>query len=117
MECHAVLGKRHWGAQVKFLYCLRCNQDSPRHGVEECPLWKTCHWCLSTQHAHDNCPSPYTSCAANRCLVYFEHPNFGSYCSATPAGLLCHELEVLWAHSHQDTEWDNADMCYEGSDI
>jgi len=112
LEDRAVLGKRRRGNKVVFPYCLRCNQDAPGHGVEECPLWKTCCWCLSTQHAHDECPSPHNSCAANRCLVYFGHPNFGSYCSATPAGLLRHELEVAYA----EAEWDNADTCYEGSD-
>jgi len=117
IECHVVLGKRCRGTKVKFLYCLRCSQDDPGHRVEECPLWKTCCWCLSTQHAHDDCPSPHTSCAANHCLVYFGHPNFGSHCLATPARLLRHELEVSWATSHQDAEWDNADTCYEGSDI
>jgi len=113
LECRVVLGKRRQGAKVKFPYCLRCNQDEPGHGVEEYPLWKTCRWCLSTQHTHDDCPSPYNSCTPNRCLVYFGHPNFGSYCSATPAEALRHELEVVYA----DAEWDNADTCYEGSDI
>ena len=117
LECHAVLSKWHQGTQLKFPYCLRYSQDSPGHRVEECPLWKTCCWCLSTQHPYDDCPSPHTSCAANRCLVYFGHPNFGSYCLATLAGLLHHELEVLWATSYQDEEWDNANTCYEESDI
>ena len=113
LESCTVLGKRHQGNKVIFPYCLRCNQDTPGHGVEECPLWKTCRWCLSTQHAHDDCPSPHLSCTANHCLVYFGHPNFGSYCSATLAGLLHHELEV----AYQDAEWDNADTCYKGSDV
>ena len=112
LEDSAVLGKRRQGTQVKFPYCLRCNHDTSGHVVEDCPLWKTCHWCLSTQHAHDKCPSPHNSCAANHCLVYFGHPNFGSYCLATPARLLRHELEVAYA----EAEWDNADTCYEGSD-
>jgi len=113
LECCAILGKQHRGNKVTFLYCLKCNQDTPDHRVEECPLWKTCCWCLSTQHTHDECPSPHNSCAANRCLVYFGHPNFSSYCSATPARLLHHELEV----AYQEAEWDNADTCYEGSDV
>ena len=116
LKCCEVLGKWHQGTTLKFPYCLRCNQDDPGHRVEECPLWKTCRWCLSTQHAHDDCPSPHTSCTANCCLVYFGHPNFGSYCLATPAGLLHHKLEVSLAASYQDGEWDNADTCYEGSD-
>ena len=113
LERCTVLGKRRHGAKPKFSYCLRCSTDKPGHAVKECPLWKTCRWCLSTQHAHDECPSPHNSCSANRCLVYFGHPNFGSYCSTTPAGLLCHELELAYANA----EWDNADTCYEGSDI
>ena len=113
LERRTVLGKRQHGAKPKFPYCLRCSTDEPGHAVEECPLWKTCRWCLSTQHAHDECPSPHNSCSANRCLVYFGHPNFGSYCSATPAGLLRHELELRYA----EAEWDNADTCYEGSDV
>ena len=113
LERRTVLGKRRHGAKPKFPYCLRCSTDKPGHAVEECPLWKTCRWCLSTQHAHNECPSPHNSCSASRCLVYFGHPNFGSYCSATLAGLLRHELELAYA----DAEWDNADTCYEGSDI
>jgi len=112
LECRAVLGKQRQGTQVKFPYCLRCNHDTPGHSIEDCPLWKTCRWCLSTQHAHDDCPSPHNSCSVNRCLVYFGHPNFGSCCSAVPAKVLCHELEVAYA----EAEWDNADTCYEGSD-
>jgi len=112
LECRAVLGKWRRGTQVKFPYCLKCNHDTPGHIVEDCPLWKTCRWCLSTQHAYNACLSPHNSCSVNRCLVYFGHPNFGSYCSATPVGLLCHKLEVAYA----DAEWDNADTCYEGSD-
>jgi len=112
LENRAVLGKRHRGTQVKFPYCLRCNHDTPGHIVEDYPLWKTCCWCLSTQHAHDECPSPHNSCSVNRCLVYFGHPNFGSYCSAIPAAALRHELEVAYV----EAEWDNADTGYEGSD-
>ena len=113
LERHTVLGKRRHGAKPKFPYCLRCSTDKPRHAVEECPLWKTCRWCLSTQHAHNECPSPHNSCSANHCLVYFGHPNFRRHCSTTPAGLLCHELELAYAHA----EWDNTDTCYEGSDV
>ena len=113
LERRTVLGKRRHGAKPKFPYCLRCNANKPGYAVEECPLWKTCQWCLSTQHAHDKCPSPHNSCSTNRCLVYFRHPNFGSYCSATLAGLLRHELELAYANA----KWDNADTCYEGSDI
>jgi len=113
LECRTVLGKQHRGNKITFPYCLKCNRDTPGHAVEECPLWKTCRWCLSTQHAHDDCPSPHLSCTANRCLVYYGHPNFGSYCSATPAGLLRHELEV----TYQDAVWDNDATCYEGSNI
>ena len=48
LECCGVLGKRRRGTKLTFLYCLKCNQDSPDHRAKECPLWKTCHWCLST---------------------------------------------------------------------
>ena len=113
LEGHTVLGKRCHGVKPKFPYCLRCSTDKPRHMVEECPLWKTCQWCLSTQHAHNKCPSPHNSCESNCCLIYFRHPNFGSYCSTTPAGLLCHELEM----AYQSAKWDNTDTCYEGSDM
>ena len=112
LEHCTVLGKRHQGTQVKFPYCLKCNHDTPGHVVEDCPLWKTCRWCLSTQHTHDNCPSPHNSCSVNRCLVYFGHPNFGSYCLVTPAEVLRHKLEVAYV----EAEWDNADTGYKGSD-
>ena len=113
LERCTVLGKRRHGAKPKFPYCLRCSTDEPGHAVEECPLWKTCQWCLSTQHTHNECPSPHNSCSANHCLVYFGHPNFRSYCSATLASLLHHELELAYTN----TEWDNADTCYKGSDV
>ena len=113
LERRTVLGKRRHGAKPKFPYCLKCSTDEPGHVVKECPLWKTCRWCLSTQHAHDECPSPHNSCSASRCLVYLGHPNFGSYCSATPASLLCHKLEL----AYDNAEWDNADTCYKGSDV
>jgi len=48
LECHAVLGKRRQGGKPKFPYCLKCNKLCPNHVEEECPLWKTCRWCLST---------------------------------------------------------------------
>ena len=113
LERCTILGKRHHGVKPKFPYCLRCSTDKPSHAIKECPLWKTCWWYLSTQHAHNKCPSPHNSCKASCCLVYFGHPNFRSYCSATPASLLCHELEMAYASA----EWDNTDMCYERSDV
>jgi len=48
LECHAVLGKQCQGGKPKFPYCLKCNELCPNHIEEECPLWKTCRWCLST---------------------------------------------------------------------
>jgi len=48
LECHAILGKWCQGDKPKFPYCLKCNELCPNHVEEECPLWKMCHWCLST---------------------------------------------------------------------
>jgi len=48
LECCTVLGKWCWGGKPKFPYCLKCNESHLNHVEEECPLWKTCCWCLST---------------------------------------------------------------------
>ena len=97
LECRAVLGKWHRGGKPKFPYCLKCNESHPNHVKEECPLWKTCRWCLSTQHAHSDCPIPHKQCDAEFCAVPALHPNFGDRCAAMSSPTLCHELELACA--------------------
>ena len=108
LECRAVLGKRRRGGKPKFPYCLKCNESHPNHVEEECPLWKTCRWCLSTQHAHNKCDRPHEQCDAEYCIVPSTHPNFGDMCAAMSSPTLCHKLEL--ARTDFDAEF------YEASD-
>jgi len=94
LECRAVLGKWRRGGKPKFPYCLKCNESRPNHVEEECPLWKMCRWCLSTQHAHNNCDCPHKQCDAEYCTVPSTHPNFGDMCMAMSSPTLCHKLEL-----------------------
>jgi len=103
LECRAVLGKRRREGKPKFPYCLKCNESHPNHVEEECPLWKMCHWCLSTQHAHDECDRPHKQYNAEYCAVPYTHPNFGDMCAAMSSPTLCHELEL--ARTDYDEEF------------
>jgi len=103
LKCRAVLGKRHRGGKPKFPYCLKCNESHPNHIEEECPLWKTCRWCLSTQHVHDECDHPHEQCDAEYCAVPSTHSNFGDMCAAMSSPTLCHKLEL--AHTDYDVEF------------
>jgi len=103
LECRTVLGKRRRGGKPKFPYCLKCNESRPNHVEEECPLWKTCRWCLSTQHAHDECDRPHEQCDTEYCAVPHTHPNFGDMCAAMSSPTLCHDLEL--AHTDYDAEF------------
>jgi len=94
LECHAILGKRRWGGKPKFPYCLKCNESRPNHIEEECPLWKTCRWCLSTQYVHDDCDRPHKQCDAEYCAIPHTHCNFGDMCAAMSSPTLCHKLEL-----------------------
>ena len=94
LECRTVLGKQCQGGKPKFPYCLKCNESRPNHVAEECPLWKTCYWCLSTQHVHDDCNRPHKQCNAEYCAVPHTHSNFGDMCAAMSSPTLCHELEL-----------------------
>jgi len=97
LECRAVLGKWRWGGKPKFPYCLKCNESHPNHVKEECPLWKTCRWCLSTQHAHDDCSTPHEQCNAKFCAIPTTHPHFGDRCAAMSSPTLCYKLELACA--------------------
>jgi len=102
LKCHAILGKRRRGGKPKFPYCLKCNESRPNHIAEECPLWKICRWCLSTQHAHNNYSTPHEQCNAKFCAVPATHPNFGDRCDAMSSPTLCHKLEL--AHADYDND-------------
>ena len=86
-----------------FPYCLQCKETQPRHPTDECPLWKTCQWCLSVNHSHNNCPAPHRACKPKRCMVRFDHCNIGERCSARPITTLEYEIELAMA-----------DLCKEG---
>jgi len=103
LECHTVLGKRCRGGKPKFPYCLKCNESRPNHVEKECPLWKTCHWCLSTQHKHNDCDCPHEQCDAEYCAVPHTHPNFRDMCTAMSSPTLCHKLEL--ARTDYDEEF------------
>ena len=91
-----VLGKRlrRRPQQPVFPYCLKCNESGPDHPEDLCPLRKTCRWCMSTQHAHADCPSPHLTCELKRCVVTYDHANYGSGCPALPSAALAYEMQL-----------------------
>ena len=90
LECHAVPKQRirslpgqkqkRSHSATPFPYCLKCNEDSPNHYEDDCPLWKVCHWCLTTDHAHNDCATPHHQCTFTRCIVPSWHPYAGKFC-------------------------------------
>jgi len=97
-----VLGKR-MRSPTPFPYCLRCWETQPGRPTNECPLWKTCQWCLSINHSHDDCPEPHKACKPKRCVVRFDHHNIGKRCLAKPITTLEYEIELVMT-----------DLCEEG---
>jgi len=93
---HTVLRKRlrHRPQKPVFPYCLRCNESSPDHPKDLCPLWKTCRWCMSTQHSHNECPSPHLTCELKWCVMTYDHPNYGLGCPALPSSALAYEMQL-----------------------
>ena len=90
MECRAVhksrirslpgTKRKREKSPSPYPYCLHCNEESPNHYQDDCPLWKVCRWCLAIDHAHDECPTPHQSCTEKRCLVPSWHPRATDYC-------------------------------------
>jgi len=103
-----VLGKR-MHSPPPFPYCLRCKETQPGHPTNECPLWKTCWWCLSVNYSHDDCPMPHRACKPRRCVVRFDHRNIGKRCTARPITALEYELELAMANlcekGYSDSNW------------
>jgi hypothetical protein len=100
-----VLGKRRRGLPP-FPYCLKCNEEQPDHCREECPLWKTCRWCFSTQHTHNNCEDPHLQCTTGRCIVPTWHPHF-KRCTKLPYSSLQYELNfIATQYDMQCAAWD-----------
>jgi len=91
-----------------FPYYLRCQETQPGHPTNECPLWKTCRWCLSINHSHDDCPKPHKACKPGRCVVRFDHRNIGERCLAKPITALEYEIELAMT--------DLCEKGYSGSD-
>ena len=91
-----VLGKRLCRCPQKpvFPYCLRCDKSNPDHSQNLCPLSKTCWWCISTQHSHNECPAPHLTCKLKRCVVTYDHPNYGLGCLALPSSALAYEMQL-----------------------
>ena len=90
LECRAVPKRRirnlpthkrkRSRSPTPFPYCLKCNEESPNHYEDDCPLWKVCHWCLTTDHAHNDCATPHHQCTFTRCIMPSWHPCAGEYC-------------------------------------
>jgi len=95
-DTRTVLGKRlhHRPQKPIFPYCLRCNKSDPDHSQNLCPLSKTCRWCMSTQHSHDECPAPHLMCKLKWCVVTYDHPNYGLGCPALPSSALAYEMQL-----------------------
>ena len=108
-DTRKVLGKRlrRCPQQPVFPYCLKCNESGPDHPGDLCPLWKTCRWCMSTQHTHADCPSPHVTCELNRCIVTYDHANYGSRCLALPSAALAYEMQLA--------AWDYDEELYKDS--
>jgi len=96
-DTRTVLGKRLRCCPQKpiFPYCLKCNKSGPDHPEDLCPLWKTCRWCMSTQHSHDECPSPHLTCKLKRCVVTYDHANYGTGCPALPSATLAYKMQLV----------------------
>ena len=90
LECRAVKRKhirflpgqkrKRSRSPTPFPYCLKCNEETPNHYEGDCPLWKVCRWCLATDHAHNDCPSPHHQCVKDRCIVPSWHLCAGNHC-------------------------------------
>ena len=108
-DMRTVLGKRLRCRPQKpvFPYCLKCNGSGPNHPKDLCPLWKTCCWCMDTQHSHNECPNPHTTCEMKRYVVMYDHPNYGDRCPALPLAALAYEMQLA--------AWDYDDELYENA--
>ena len=104
-----ILGKRLHRRPQKpvFPYCLKCNELGPDHPEDLCPLWKTCCWCMDTQHSHNKCPTPHATCEMKRCVVIYDHPNYGDRCPALPSAALAYEMQLV--------AWDYDGELYENA--
>jgi len=99
-----ILGKRLRCRPQKpvFPYCLKCNESGPDHPKDLCPLWKTCQWCMSTQHSHNECPSPHLTCELKQCVVTYNHPNYRLRCPALPSSTLTYEMQLAaWDYNEE----------------
>jgi hypothetical protein len=76
----SVLGKRKL---PPFPYCLSCHSEDPGHDSGECPYNRTCRFCWSAYHFHNECPSPHLACSTSECVVPLTHKNIGSICSTS----------------------------------
>ena len=119
MECRAVRKSRIRslpGTKRKrekspspYPYCLHCNEESPNHYQDDCPLWKVCRWCLAIDHAHDECPTPHQSCTEKRCLVPSWHPRATDYC---PISLQEYSYDMRCAAADND-DLDDLELQFE----
>jgi hypothetical protein len=106
-----VLGKRRRG-KPPFPYCLKCNEEEPDHCRDECPLWKTCRWCFSTQHTHNDCEDPHHQCTTRRCIVPTWHPHFRR-CTKLPYSSIQYTLDcVVSEYETQCAAFDYDDDLY-----
>jgi hypothetical protein len=64
-------------------YCLSCHSEDPGHDSGECPYNRTCRFCWSTYHFHNECPSPHLACSTTDCVVPLTHKNIGTVCSTS----------------------------------
>ena len=104
-----VLGKRLCRCPQKpiFPYCLKCNESGPDHPEDLCPLWKTCCWCMDTQHAHNKCPTPHATCKMKWYVVMYDHSNYRDRCPALPSATLAYEIQLA--------AWDYNDKLYKNA--
>ena len=62
---------------------------------------------MSTQHSHNECPAPHLMCELKRCVVTYDHPNYGLGCLALPSSALAYEMQLV--------AWDYDGELYENA--
>ena len=57
---------------------------------------------MDTQHSHNECPTPHATCEMKRCMVMYNHPNYGDRCPALPSAMLAYELQLAaWDYNEE----------------
>jgi hypothetical protein len=72
----------------KPIFCYECFQTSPNHSPIECPNYRHCYFCASTQHESLTCIAPHVCCEEKQCNMPVWHQYHGLQCTAPTAACL-----------------------------